>query len=548
MRITRPTAAPEHSRCPPAVRPCARRQACTCARRSAATAHSRPYRGTTHRSSRDSSPAPGPAVEPDTGVRSYGSRMTHTATSPLLAPYTTGSLHLPNRLVMAPMTRFRAHEDGTPLPVVAAYYAQRAEAGLLITEGIWPHRRGQSGWRIPKLETRAHIAGWRTVTEAVHARGGRIFAQLMHGGRQEHPRSRLLGDIPAGPSAVPVPGPVHVKDGKAPAPMPRAMTKHDIRTAIDDHVAAAHNALQAGFDGVELHGANSYLTHQFLADNTNLRTDTYGHDKTRFAVELLTALAETTGAHRLGLRLSPGNPQSGMLEHSPAPVYRALLHALNPLGLAYLHLTDNDTYPALTDLRPHWNGPLIANIGENHTPTPQPQAEHVLTQEHADLVSLGRAFLTHPDLPARIAANDPLTTPINTEHLYTHDPQGYTDYPTLEEQHTKQPTTTTTATTAAAAAQCPPPRPGAHRQRKQRGRCSTPGTQPAPPNPSPGNSPTPQCSPPGGERRVAGPHDEHPEPMPRPSVTPEAQQARAMNTSRQCHGTARSQKRSEPAQ
>lgn len=364
--------------------------------------------------------------------------MMNTTTSSLLAPYSSDSLTLPNRLVMAPMTRFRAQEDGTPLPVVADYYAQRAEAGLLVTEGIWPHRRGQSGWRIPGLETEAHIAGWHAVTDAVHARGGRIFAQLMHGGRQGHPRSRLLGDVPAGPSAVPVPGPVHVKDGKAEAPVPREMTKGDIRTAIDDHVAAARNALQAGFDGVEIHGANSYLTHQFLADNTNLRTDAYGRDKTRFAVELVTAVAEAIGAHRLGLRLSPGNPQFGMSERNPAPVYRALLNAVDPLGLAYLHLTDNDDYPALADLRPRWSGTLIANVGENHAPTTQHQGEQVLTQGHADLVSFGRAFLAHPDLPTRIAANDPLDTPIDTEHLYTHGAQGYTDYPTFEEQRARQ--------------------------------------------------------------------------------------------------------------
>lgn len=361
--------------------------------------------------------------------------MTNAApVSPLLARYSSARLTLPNRLVMAPMTRFRAQEDGTPLPVVADYYAQRAGAGLIVTEGIWPHRRGQSGWRIPGLETAAHIAGWRGVTDAVHARGGRIFAQLMHGGRQGHPRSRLLGDIPAGPSAVPTPGPVHVKDGKAEAPLPREMTADDIRTAIDDHVAAARNALRAGFDGVEIHGANSYLTHQFLADNTNLRTDAYGRDRTRFAVELVTAVAEAVGAHLLGLRLSPGNPQFGMTERNPAPVYRALLDALDPLGLAYLHLTDNDDYPALADLRPRWSGTLIANVGENHEPTTRRQGERVLTAGRADLVSYGRAFLTHPDLPARIAAGDPLATPIDEQHLYTHGAEGYTDYPALQEQ------------------------------------------------------------------------------------------------------------------
>ena len=275
------------------------------------------------------------------------------------------------------------------------------------------------------------------MTDAVHARGGRIFAQLMHGGRQGHPRSRLLGDVPAGPSAVPVPSPVHVKDGKAEAPVPREMTPHDIRTAIDDHVAAARNALRAGFEGVEIHGANSYLTHQFLADNTNLRDDAYGRDRTRFAVELVTAVAEAVGAHRVALRISPGNPQFGMSERAPAPVYRALLDALNPLGLAYLHLTDNDDYPALADLRPRWSGTLIANVGENHAPTTQRQGERVLAEGLADLVSFGRAFLTHPDLPARIAVNDPLASPLDEEHLYTHGAEGYTDYPTLEEERAK---------------------------------------------------------------------------------------------------------------
>jgi N-ethylmaleimide reductase len=336
------------------------------------------------------------------------------------------------------MTRFRAHEDGTPLPVVADYYAQRAEAGLIITEGIWPHRRGQSDWRIPGLETEAHVAGWRAVTEAVHARGGRIFAQLMHGGRQGHPRSRLLGDIPAGPSSVSVPSPVHVKDGKAEAPVPREMSTDDIRQAIDDHVAAARNALRAGFDGVEIHGANSYLTHQFLADNTNLRTDEYGRDKSRFAVELVSAVAEAVGAHRVGLRLSPGNPQFGMSERDPAPVYRKLLDAVDPLGLAYLHLTDNDDYPALADLRSRWSGTLIANVGENHEPTTQRQGEAVLAAGRAELVSYGRAFLTHPDLPARIAVNDPLAAEIDMEHLYTHGAEGYTDYPTLEAEHARE--------------------------------------------------------------------------------------------------------------
>ncbi|MFD9908479.1 alkene reductase [Streptomyces sp. NPDC059063] len=361
-----------------------------------------------------------------------------TQNSSLLSPHTGPFGPLANRMVMAPMTRHRAEEDGTPPPLAAEYYAQRASAGFIVTEGIWPSSRGQSGWRIPGLETAAHVEGWRRVTEAVHAAGGLIVAQLMHGGRQGHPLSRIDGDIPAGPSAVPEPSPVHVRDGgKAESVTPRVMTLDDIRTAVDDYVAAARNAIAAGFDGVELHGANSYLIHQFLADNTNLRDDAYGRgsieNRIRFAVEVVRAVADAIGAERLGLRLSPGNPQFGMYEADPAPVYRALLDELDGLGLAYLHLTDNDTYPALDDLRPRWSGTLIANVGENGDPTTKEAGEAVLAAGRADLVSYGRGFLANPDLPRRFAEGAPLTA-VDEKHLYTLGPVGYTDYPSLELQ------------------------------------------------------------------------------------------------------------------
>jgi len=356
------------------------------------------------------------------------------------------ALHLPNRIVLAPMTRFRATEDGTPLPFVADFYAQRATAGLLVSEGIWPSRRGQSEWRIPGLETAAHIDGWRRVTDAVHDAGGRIFAQLMHGGRQGHPLSRIAGDIPAGPSSVPVPGPVHIRDGgKADPPLPRTMTSDDIRVAIEDHAAAARGAITAGFDGVELHGANSYLIHQFLADNTNLRDDRYGRnstaDRIRFAVECVTRVAEEIGAGRTALRLSPGNPQFGMHEADPLPVYRALLAELDTLGLGYLHLTDAERpgvrtdetpFPVLADLRPRWSGTLIANVGENGEATTRSVGEKIVAEGLADLVSYGRAFLANPDLPARFALDAPLNT-IEEDTLYTQGPEGYTNYPALAE-------------------------------------------------------------------------------------------------------------------
>lgn len=351
----------------------------------------------------------------------------------LFTPLDVGPLSLPNRIVMAPMTRMRADIDGTPTEHMATYYAQRASAGLIVTEGIWPTSDGQSEWRIPGLETPSHVAGWRRVTDRVHGVGGRIVAQLMHGGRNGHPDARYDGTLPAGPSAVPNPELIHLPDGsKTPQAMPRVLSIAEIHAAIEGYARAATNAIAAGFDAVEIHGANSYLVHQFLADNTNLRTDEYG-DRIRFAVEVVDAVTDAIGADRTAIRLSPGNPQSGMIERDPAPVYRSLLDHLNRYGLAYLHLTDNDAYPALADLRSRWDGVLIANVGENRNPTTRHDAELVLRRGLANAVSFGRGFLVNPDLPARLAHDLPWN-PLDVKHLYTPGPVGYTDYPTYEDQ------------------------------------------------------------------------------------------------------------------
>ncbi|GAA1073324.1 alkene reductase [Nocardiopsis composta] len=358
--------------------------------------------------------------------------MPNHETSPLLTPYTLGSLELPNRIAMAPMTRYRGDEDGVPLPIVADYYAQRAGAGLIVSEGIWPSFSGQSGWRIPGLVTEDQVRGWRRVTDAVHAAGGRIAAQLMHAGRNTHPDSRIDGGHPLAPSPVPQPLPVRTRYGKADPLVPAEMTGEDIRTAVADHARAARNAIRAGFDLVELHGANSYLIHQFLADNTNLRTDAYGGSgRTRFAVEAVRAVVAEIGAERTAIRLSPGNSQFGMAEADPAPVYRSLLAELDPLGLAYLHLTEaaGSGYRALADLRPRWSGTLIGNVGENGEATTKGAAEEVLRSGRADLVSFGRAFISNPDLPHRFATGAPVAPPESKEHFYSQGPEGYTDYP-----------------------------------------------------------------------------------------------------------------------
>ncbi|MEV5648115.1 alkene reductase [Nocardia sp. NPDC052254] len=353
----------------------------------------------------------------------------------LLTDFQSRHLHLPNRIVMAPMTRLRSHRDGSPTADVVTYYTQRARAGLIITEGIWPHPSGQSEAWVPGLSTGAHVDAWRRVTEGVHAAGGRIFAQLMHGGRLGHPLARIDGTVPAGPSAVPTGDTVHLLDGgKAPAPEPRAMTGAEIVQAVEYYADAAANALAAGFDGVEIHGANSYLVHQFLADNTNLRTDEYGGTlagRMRFALEVTDAVAAVVGSRRVGIRLSPGNPQFGMREADPAPLYRALVAELDRRDLAYLHLTDNDRYPALADLRPRWSGTLIANVGENRERTSPAAAESQLAAARADLVSFGRAFIANPDLVRRIERDHPLAD-LRAEGLYGRNAVGYTDYPEYE--------------------------------------------------------------------------------------------------------------------
>ncbi|MEV6325772.1 alkene reductase [Nocardia sp. NPDC051787] len=350
----------------------------------------------------------------------------------LLTEYRNHLIDLPNRIVMSPMTRLRSLPDGSPTSDVADYYAQRATAGLIVTEGIWPHSTGQSEAWVPGLQTPAHVEAWRRVTEALHARGGRIFAQLMHGGRKGHPLARIDGSWPAGPSAVLDDDRVHLIDGGKGDPItPAALDHAGIAAVVRQHAIAARNAMDAGFDGVEIHGANSYLVHQFLADNTNLRDDEYGgsiDNRMRLPLAVVDAVTDAIGCRRTAIRLSPGNPQFGMVEADPGPLYRALVAELDQRDLAYLHLIDNDRYPALRDLRPRWHGTLIANIGENREPTAAAGAEQVLQAGLADLVSFGRSFIANPDLVHRIRYDLPLA-PTHEETLYGRTAEGYSDYP-----------------------------------------------------------------------------------------------------------------------
>ncbi|MQY05204.1 alkene reductase [Actinomadura macrotermitis] len=354
-------------------------------------------------------------------------------TSPLLQPYESGALRLPNRVAMAPMTRNRADDaTGVPGPHAAEYYAQRAGAGLIITEGIWPDPLGKGGPRIPGLVTEEQVAGWRAVTDAVHAAGGRIYAQLWHVGRMTHPRN-IGGATPVAPSPVRIEHErIFTDDGMAEHVTPRELTTAEAEGIVAAFAAEARNAIRAGFDGVELHGGNGYLIHQFLADNTNRRTDRFG-ERIRFAAEAVQAVAAAVGAERVGLRVSPGNPENELVEHDPQGTYQALLAELAPLGLAYLHVLERGEYGAIAGLRPHWPGTLIANYNGT-APSSREAAEEVLAKGLADVFSFGRLFIANPDLPARFATGAPLNE-LREEVVYGF-PEGdhavgYVDYPAL---------------------------------------------------------------------------------------------------------------------
>ena len=360
--------------------------------------------------------------------------------NPLLDPYDLGSLHLPNRVVMAPMTRLRADRNGVPGDLMATYYAQRASAGLIVSEGISPSVDGQQYLTEPGLYSEAQVEGWRRVTDAVHASGGRVFAQIMHAGRGGHPANRPDGGTPGAPSVVPRTDPVHTLDGKVAPVAPRALTLREIGRTVAAYAEAARAAVRAGFDGVEIHGANGYLPHQFLADNTNQRTDAYGGGVTgriRFPVEVTEAVADAVGADRVGLRLSPGNSQFEMVERDPAPVYRELLRQVAPLGLAYLHVTADPVHPALAEARRDWPGTLVGNTGEHEATTPE-SAAALVAGGRADLVSVGRPYISNPDVVERLAAGVPWSVIRERNFHYTSGPRGYVDYPTHDQADTRR--------------------------------------------------------------------------------------------------------------
>ncbi len=360
-----------------------------------------------------------------------------TITSSLLDPYFGSTLDLPNRIAMAPMTRGRADDlTGVPHPFTPTYYASRSSAALIVTEGIYPAKDGKAGPGVPGLVSNAHAQAWRDVTSAVHAAGGRIYAQLWHGGRVSHPLTIGESGLPLAPSAVRTSGPVYTAGGWVESVVPVAMTLGQIALTIDQFVTAARRAIEAGFDGVELHGANGYLIQQFLADNTNQRTDRYGGSETRrirLAVEVVEAVSAEVGADRVGIRLSPGNPENDILELDPASTYRALIRQIDELGLAYLHLVETQRDLALGYLRPLWSSTLIANDHTSTLPTTLADGERLI-ESGADVVAFGRAWLANPDLPERFAHGLPLRF-IPHEQYYGAGAQGFSEFETSTQDH-----------------------------------------------------------------------------------------------------------------
>jgi 2,4-dienoyl-CoA reductase-like NADH-dependent reductase (Old Yellow Enzyme family) len=361
-------------------------------------------------------------------------RSEHLLMTDLFEELSTPSWRLRNRLVMAPLTRNRADEAGVPGDLAVEYYAQRASAGLIVTEGTQPSAVGQGYLATPGLHSPEQVTGWSRVATAVHDRGGRIVAQLMHAGRVAHPDNKH-GLETVAPSALAAPGDMFTAEGPKPHPVPRALETAELAGVVEEFVRAARNAVVAGLDGVEIHAANGYLLHQFLAPGSNVRTDEYGgspENRARFAIEVTRAVAEAIGPERVGIRISPAHNIQGATEEDPADVeatYGALLEALAPLGLAYLSVLADPRQDLVQRLRKDFGGIFIVNDGFG-TVTTREAAQAILDDDLGDAVAVGRLFLANPDLPHRWETGAPLNEP-NPDTFYGGGAEGYTDYPTL---------------------------------------------------------------------------------------------------------------------
>ncbi|WP_181449426.1 alkene reductase [Azospirillum thermophilum] len=358
----------------------------------------------------------------------------------LFTPLRLGAVELPNRIIMAPMTRSRAGDGNVVTPLTAEYYAQRASAGLIITEATQVSPTGQGYPNTPGIHTDAQTLGWRDVAEAVHAAGGRIAAQLWHVGRVSHPLFQPNGAAPVAPSAIAAAGTLYTGQGMEPFPVPRALETDEIPLLVRAFGDAAKRAVfDAGLDAVEIHAANGYLIDQFLRDRTNRRTDAYGgtvEKRCRFLLEILDAVTTAVGPGRVGVRLSPTGTFNDMGDSDPLGHFSTITEALNPFGLAFLHVIEGlPGHPmAPPDGAPHvaaalrriFKGPVILNGGYTRE-----AADAAIARGEADAVSFGEPFIANPDLPARFRTGAALAAPDRATY-YGGGAKGYTDYPALE--------------------------------------------------------------------------------------------------------------------
>lgn len=345
----------------------------------------------------------------------------------LFTPLAAGRLPLRNRVLMAPMTRSRADAQGRVGPLTATYYAQRASAGLILTEGIYPEAMGAGYVRTPGLADAGHVAAWREVTAAVHRAGGRIVAQLMHAGRISDPSLLPGGATPVAPSAIRPQGSTYTDAGPRPHVTPRALSAAEIVAIAEAFAAAARRAIEAGFDGVELHAGAGYLPMQFLSSSTNQRSDGYGGgplQRARFTVELLEAITAAVGADRCGLKLTPEMAFNDIHDADPEATYGTLLRTVAPLRLAFVEMAPGANAEAWhTRLRPLAHGAWFAGVGFDPA-----RAQQWVAAGRADAILFGQAFIANPDLPARIAAGAPLAA-ADPATFYSGGAHGYTDYP-----------------------------------------------------------------------------------------------------------------------
>ncbi len=372
----------------------------------------------------------------------FGAVELHAAETPpqpavaaLFNPVQAGALKLPNRVVMAPLTRTRADDGHIPSALMVEYYAQRASAGLIIAEATMVMEGNSSFWREPGIYSEAQVKGWKAVTDAVHAKGGLMVLQLWHGGRACHPALNN-GAEPVAPSPLRITrGEIHTPEGKKPYVTPRELRDDELPSIISGFKIAAENAKKAGFDGVEIHGANGYLLDQFLRDGSNKRSGPYGgsiENRARLMLEAVDAAISVFGADRVGLRLSPLNGVNDMIDSDPVAITAYVAQQVSARGIAYLHMLRGQTSQQITAdvheaARKNFKGTLIGNRGY----TPEEAAQSISAGQQ-DAVAFGTLFISNPDLPARIRAGGPFNTPHpNRGTFYNPGPEGYTDFPSL---------------------------------------------------------------------------------------------------------------------